>query len=196
MAEGKRELLERLAGRIRECTACPLCEGRTQAVPGEGSPDGRVVFVGEAPGREEDAQGRPFVGRSGQLLRQTIREAGWREDEVFIANVLKCRPPDNRDPADEEIQACRAWLIAQLVTIRPRLIVTLGRYSMALLIKPGLRITQIRGQHVVRDGFVVLPTYHPSAVLRDQDKLADFRRDITKARRLSEVIDDNGRLNV
>ncbi|MEZ5339065.1 MAG: uracil-DNA glycosylase [bacterium] len=196
MAEGKRELLERLAGRIRACTACPLCEGRTQAVPGEGSPEARVVFVGEAPGQEEDVQGRPFVGRSGQLLRQTIREAGWGEDEVFIANVLKCRPPDNRDPADEEIQACRSWLIAQLVTIRPRLIVTLGRFSMALLIKPGLKITQIRGQHVVRDGFVVLPTYHPSAVLRDQDKLADFRRDITKARRLSEVIDDNGRLNV
>ncbi|MCB1221178.1 MAG: uracil-DNA glycosylase [Planctomycetales bacterium] len=196
MAEGKHELLERLAGQIRSCTRCPLCDGRTHAVPGEGSPNARVVFVGEAPGRDEDEQGRPFVGKSGQLLRQTIREVGWREDEVFIANVLKCRPPENRDPEESEIEACRSWLIAQLVTIRPRLIVTLGRYSMALLMKPGLKITQIHGRHAIRDGFVVLPTYHPSAVLRDPEKLADFRRDIMKARRLSEVIDDNGRLNV
>lgn len=196
VAEGTHELLERLAGEIRACTRCSLCQGRTQAVPGEGSADARVMFVGEAPGREEDEQGRPFVGRSGQLLRQTIRETGWREDEVFIANVLKCRPPDNRDPEDSEIEACRSWLAAQIITLRPRLIVTLGRYSMGLLLKPGLKITQVHGQHVRRDGMVILPTFHPSAVLRDPDKLADFRRDILKARRLSEVIDDNGRLNV
>ncbi len=196
MAEGKHELLERLAGQIRACTNCALCETRNQTVPGEGHFNARVVFVGEAPGADEDEQGRPFVGRSGQLLRQTIREVGWSENDVYIANVLKCRPPGNRDPEDLEINACRSWLIAQLVTIRPRLIVTLGRHSMALLIKPGMKITQDRGKHVRRDGFVILPTYHPSAVLRDSNKLEDFRKDLLKARRLSDVIDDNGRLNV
>ena len=165
-------------------------------MPGEGNADARVMFVGEAPGQDEDEQGRPFVGRSGQLLRQTIREAGWREEEVFIANVLKCRPPENRDPQDNEIEACRSWLIAQIVTLRPVLIVTLGRYSMGLLIKPGLKISQVRGKHVRRDGLIILPTYHPSAVLRDSGKLSDFRNDIRKARKLSEVLDDNSRLNV
>lgn len=196
VAEGTHELLERLAGEIRSCTRCKLCEGRTQAVPGEGSADARVMFVGEAPGKDEDELGRPFVGKSGQLLRETIRDAGWVEDEVFITNVLKCRPPGNRNPEDDEVQACRSWLIAQIMTLRPVLIVALGSFSMSLLLKPGLKISKQRGTHARRDGLIILPTYHPSAVLRDSGKLSDFRNDIKKARRLSEVLDDNSRLNV
>lgn len=145
-----------------------------------------VAFIGEAPGADEDRQGRPFVGRSGQLLRQTIREAGWREEDVFIGNVLKCRPPENRDPQDVEIAACRHYLDAQLALVRPKLIVTLGRFSMALLIKPGLKITEVRGKLVTREGRLILPTFHPAAVLRNQNLLGEFRRDIFAALKLSQ----------
>jgi DNA polymerase len=127
------------------------------------------------------------VGRSGQLLRQTIRDAGWREDEVFIGNVLKCRPPENRDPQPLEIAACRHYLMAQLVLLRPRLIVTLGRFSLQLLINPQLTIGKVHGQHMTRDGQLFLPTYHPSAILRNMNQLPEFRHDIFKARKLCDL---------
>jgi DNA polymerase len=184
--ESPAELLEAIAAQVRRCTDCPLHSARMHAVPGEGPIGAPVAFIGEAPGGDEDRQGRPFVGRSGQLLRQTIRECGWREDEVFIGNVLKCRPPDNRDPLESEVAACRHYLYAQLALLQPRVVVTLGRHSMYLLIDPKLKITQVRGQHMRKAGLLFLPTFHPSAVLRDNNLLPDFRRDVAVARKLSE----------
>jgi DNA polymerase len=182
------ELLEAIAEQVRACTRCKLCEGRTNAVPGEGPLGAAIAFVGEGPGADEDAQGRPFVGRSGQLLRDAIRGAGLREAEVFLGNVIKCRPPGNRDPLPDEIEACRGYLFAQLALVQPRVIVTLGRYSMELLIKPGLKITDVRGRHMLRHGQIILPTYHPSYVLRNRNNEVehDFRRDIVVARKLAE----------
>lgn len=192
MADTAADLLQAIAVEIRACKACPLHAGRTHAVPGEGPPDTAVAFIGEAPGNDEDRQGRPFVGRSGQLLRQTIRHVGWREEEVFIGNVLKCRPPGNRDPAEEEIQACRHFLMAQLNLLNPRVIVTLGRFSLGLLIDPKLRITKVRGQHIRKDGQLYLPTFHPSAVLRNANLLPDFRRDLAVAKKLGESTPETG----
>jgi uracil-DNA glycosylase len=186
MAESAHELLAVLAAQVKTCTGCPLHTSRTHAVPGEGPSSARVAFVGEAPGAEEDRQGRPFVGRSGQLLRRTIEKVGWREDEVFIGNVLKCRPPENRDPLPEEIAACSHYLQAQLVLIKPLVIVTLGRYSLNLLISPEYKITKIHGQHIRKDGQLFLPTYHPSAVLRNNNLLRDFEIDLLRAKKLSE----------
>jgi uracil-DNA glycosylase family 4 len=180
------QLLERIATEVRACTACSLHKTRTNAVPGEGPGSACVAFVGEAPGRDEDEQGRPFIGRSGQLLRRTIGEVGWLETDVFIGNVLKCRPPDNRDPLPEEIEQCRHFLMAQLVTISPKVIVTLGRFSLNLLIDPKLKISKIHGQHISKDGHLFLPTFHPSAILRNNNLLPDFRRDLRIAKKLSE----------
>lgn len=179
-------MLEELAGNIRACQTCTLAATRTQAVPGEGLSSARIAFVGEAPGKDEDEQGRPFVGRSGQLLRRTISEVGLKEEDVFIGNVLKCRPPNNRDPLDSEIQACSHYLEAQISLINPVVIVTLGRFSLNLLISPELKITKIRGQHIRKSGQLFLPTFHPAAVLRNNNLLPDFRRDIAVARKLSE----------
>jgi DNA polymerase len=186
--ESPSELLSAIADEVRRCTACPLHAGRTHAVPGEGPVGAPVAFIGEAPGGEEDLQGRPFVGRSGQLLRRTIREIGWREDEVFIGNILKCRPPDNRNPLESEVASCRHYLFAQLVLVHPRVVVTLGNHSTNLLIDPKLRITQARGRHIVKDGVSFLPTFHPSAVLRDMKLLTEFRRDLAAARKLAQEL--------
>jgi len=179
-------LMEEIAAQIRVCQLCPLHKGRTHAVPGEGPVNAQVAFIGEAPGGEEDRQGRPFVGRSGQLLRKTIVDVGWREEEVFIGNVLKCRPEGNRDPQEHEIAACSHYLEAQLALINPRLIVTLGRFSLNLLIDPSLKITKVRGQHIKKFGKLYLPTFHPSAILRNMNLLVDFRRDLAKAKKLCE----------
>lgn len=180
------DLLSDIAAEVRVCTACPLCQTRTNAVPGEGPAAAQVAFIGEAPGADEDRQGRPFVGRSGQLLRRTIVSLGWKEDEVFIGNVLKCRPPGNQDPLPDQINACRHFLMAQLVLIQPKVIVTLGRFSLNLLIGPQLKISRVHGQHMLKDGQLYLPTYHPSAVLRNNRLEPEFRKDLIKAKHLSE----------
>jgi len=187
MRETLEQLLEAIAAQVRVCVDCPLHITRQLAVPGEGPIGAPVAFIGEAPGADEDRQGRPFVSRSGQLLRKTIRDLGWSEDEVFIGNVLKCRPPENRDPLETEIAACRHYLMAQLVLLRPRVVVTLGRFSMNLLIGPNLVMGSAHGQHMLRDGQLYLPTYHPSYILRDNNRLPDFKRDLARAKKLSEL---------
>ena len=179
-------VLDELAENIRSCKECTLSATRTNAVPGEGSSSAKVFFVGEAPGKDEDEQGRPFVGRSGQLLRKTIIEVGLAEEDIFIGNVLKCRPPNNRDPLDSEIEICSPFLEAQISLINPVVIVTLGRFSLNLLISKELKITKIRGQHILKSGQLYLPTFHPAAVLRNKNLLPDFRRDISVAKKLSE----------
>jgi uracil-DNA glycosylase family 4 len=165
------EALEQIASEVRDCTGCRLHEGRTRAVPGEGEPDTEVVFVGEGPGMNEDREGRPFVGRAGGLLVRLLGSIGWRREDVFITNVVKCRPPDNRDPQPDEIAACAPFLRRQLAALDPAVVVTLGRYSMATFM-PGARIGQVHGttrpadpQTGARDA-LVFAMYHPAAALR------------------------------
>lgn len=170
----RRAALEVIATEVRGCTRCRLHAGRTQAVPGEGHPDTEVVFVGEGPGMNEDRVGRPFVGRAGDLLVRFLATIGWKRDDVYITNVVKCRPPDNRDPEPDELAACWPYLERQLTVLDPALIVTLGRHSMSRFI-PGARIGQAHGTlHAVDPATgaasaMVFAMYHPAAALRSSD---------------------------
>jgi DNA polymerase len=163
--------LEAIAAEVRVCTNCRLHQTRTRAVPGEGAADTEVVFVGEGPGFNEDRQGRPFVGRAGDLLVKLLASIGWRREDVFITNVVKCRPPDNRDPQPDEIAACAPYLRRQLEVLDPAVIVTLGRYSMGTFM-PGARISQAHGTVRPVDpatgaaSATVFAMYHPAAALR------------------------------
>ena len=167
----RRAALEAIAAEVRGCTRCRLHEGRTRAVPGEGNPSTEVVFVGEGPGFNEDKQGRPFVGRAGDLLVKLLAHIGWRREDVFITNIVKCRPPDNRDPEPDEIAACAPYLTRQLEVLDPAVVVTLGRFSMARFM-PGVRISQAHGTVRAADpatgarDALVLAMYHPAAALR------------------------------
>ena len=167
----RRTALEAIAAEVRVCTNCRLHEGRTRAVPGEGDPDTEVVFVGEGPGFNEDREGRPFIGRAGDLLVKLLGSIGWRREDVFITNVVKCRPPENRDPQPDEIAACAPYLQRQLEILDPAVIVTLGRYSMARFM-PGVRISSAHGTVRPADpatgarSALVFAMYHPAAALR------------------------------
>jgi DNA polymerase len=184
--------LDDVATEARGCTRCPLAAGRTQVVFGEGDPDAGLMVVGEAPGRDEDVQGRPFVGRSGQLLdRLLLEEAGLRRDLVYIANVVKCRPPGNRDPQPEEIAACRPYLETQVGLIRPRVVLTLGNFATRLLLDTKDGITSLRGRAYPwgppgddgRPRAVLVPTFHPAAALRGGGEvLARMRADFVRAK--------------
>ena len=156
--------LEELHRTIASCPDCDLCHTRTQAVPGEGPPDAEVMFVGEAPGFYEDQQARPFVGPAGRFLEELITSVGLRRDQVYITNVIKCRPPDNRDPLPTEIEACRKHLQHQIQLIKPPLMVTLGRYSLAWFF-PRDSISKVHGHLRQRDGIYFLHMYHPAAAL-------------------------------
>lgn len=164
--------LEALAAEVRDCTRCRLHETRTKAVPGEGHPDTEVMFVGEGPGFNEDREGRPFVGRAGGLLERLLGHIGWTRDDVFITNVVKCRPPDNRDPEPDEMAACAPYLRRQLEALDPSVVVTLGRFSMATFM-PGVRITQAHGTTRTADpetgarDATVFAMYHPAYALRN-----------------------------
>jgi len=172
--EERRAALEAIAAEVRMCQRCRLGATRTKAVPGEGHPDTEVVFVGEGPGFNEDQQGRPFVGRAGDLLVKLLSTLGWRREEVFITNVVKCRPPDNRDPEPDEIAACLPYLKRQLEILDPALVVTLGRHSMGRFM-PGARIGQAHGTAAPADpetgarDATVYALYHPAAALRSSD---------------------------
>ena len=175
MSVGERQLaLEAIAAEVRTCTRCRLHAGRTNAVPGEGHPDTEVVFVGEGPGMNEDRQGRPFVGRAGDLLVRLLASIGWRREEVFITNVVKCRPPDNRDPEPDEIAACAPYLRRQLEILDPALVVTLGRHSLGRFM-PGARISAAHGTARPLDaesgaaGAMTYALYHPAAALRSTE---------------------------
>ena len=158
-------LLATIADEVRTCTRCALAAGRQMTVPGEGNPLSDVVLVGEGPGQREDATGRPFVGPAGQLLDEMLRSIGWRRGDVFITNVVKCRPPGNRDPEPGEIAACSGYLDRQESALDPVLIVTLGRFSLQRYL-PGARIGEVHGQLRRSGGRYVLPMYHPAAALR------------------------------
>jgi DNA polymerase len=178
--------LERLRVTASTCTKCPLAKGRTQVVFGVGSAQAELLFIGEGPGREEDLAGEPFVGRSGKLLdRLMAEEIGLTRAQCYIANVVKCRPPNNRDPAPKEIAACRPYLDEQIDLIDPSVIVTLGNFSTKLLLETTQGIRALRGQAFERGRARIVPTYHPAYVLRaGGEAMAEMRADLVRAKRL------------
>lgn len=183
MTEAERaQALDAIAAEIARCTRCRLHEGRTRVVPGEGNPDTEVVFVGEGPGFNEDRQGRPFVGRAGRVLVDLLALIGWRREDVFITNVVKCRPPENRDPEPDEIAACAPFLARQLEVLDPALVVTLGRHSMGRFM-PGARISQVHGTWLKADPALGAPDalvyamYHPAAADRSPEVMRQSRLD-------------------
>jgi len=167
----RRQALEEIAAEVSVCTLCPLHKGRTRAVPGEGHEETEVVFVGEGPGYNEDREGRPFVGQAGGLLNEMLKAIAWRRQEVFITNVVKCRPPGNRDPEPSEIAACAPYLKRQLQVLDPAVVVTLGRHSLATFM-PGTRISAVHGTMSATDpetgaaSATTYAMYHPAAALR------------------------------
>src|SRR5262245_24507089 len=164
MAHSDQEL-ERIAADVRACQLCPLSQTRTQGVPGEGDPNAEIMFIGEGPGFHEDQQGRPFVGAAGQLLVEMLQLIGLRREEVFITNVVRCRPPGNRDPQPDELSACDSYTQRQIAVLNPKLIVTLGRYSMARFFGPG-SMRELHGRTREWNGVTCLAMYHPAAILR------------------------------
>lgn len=177
--------LAELRGAVQSCTKCRLHEERRQVVFGEGNPEAEVLFVGEAPGAVEDQTGRPFVGPAGQLLDRILNAAmGLRREEVYIANVNKCRPPGNRDPQPDEVAACLPYLTEQIRAIRPRVIVALGRVAAHNLLGRTDSLRQLRGQELAFEGIPVVATYHPAALLRDASLKADTWEDVKRVNRM------------
>lgn len=174
------EILAEIEKEVQLCTECALHAGRTNAVFGKGSPDTRVMFIGEGPGRDEDRQGAPFVGRSGQLLTKILAAIELERGDVYITNIVKCRPPDNRDPQEEEVRACEKYLIRQIELIEPRVICALGRIAAHWLLDTKASLSELRESDNSYRGIPVLVTYHPAALLRNpnlkRDAWEDFKR--------------------
>jgi uracil-DNA glycosylase family 4 len=180
----KHSQLQAIREDIGDCQRCRLHSSRRNIVFGVGNPDARLVFVGEAPGADEDVQGEPFVGKAGQLLTRIIEAIKLKRSEVYIANVVKCRPPGNRDPQDDEIQTCIPFLKKQLEVIQPRIICTLGRHSTQSLLETREGITALRGRfHELQNGMKVMPTYHPSFLLRYPEKKRETWEDMQKVQK-------------
>ncbi len=177
---GKGQALETLRGEIGDCRRCPLHKGRKNLVFGNGNPDAELVFVGEAPGREEDLKGEAFVGRAGQLLTKIIHAMGLSRETVYICNVIKCRPPANRDPLPAEIEKCEPFLKKQLDILNPRIICALGSFAARTLLRTEERISQLRGRVFEYDGIPLIPTYHPSYLLRNPEAKRDVWLDVKK----------------
>lgn len=171
--EENRATLELLAKEAAECTRCRLHEGRTNVVFGEGNPDADLMFIGEGPGQYEDEQGRPFVGRSGELLSSLLQANGLARSDVYIANVVKCRPPGNRDPRQDEIDECKGYLADQIRLVDPAVVITLGNFSTKLLLKTETGISRMRGQAYPWWNRHVVPTFHPAAALRGRSQVVE-----------------------
>lgn len=187
------QILDELRARALVCIQCGLAETRTQVVFGVGDPQARLMFVGEAPGKNEDLQGEPFVGAAGKLLDSLLGEIGLQRPEVYIANVLKCRPPGNRDPKTEEIDACKGYLREQIRLVAPEVVMTLGNFATKLLLNTEVGITRLRGRtHPWWLGAVLIPTFHPAAALRGGDRVTDqMREDFALVRSILDM--SNGR---
>lgn len=169
--------LDELKREVEACTKCELCEGRTNVVFGDGDPNARVMIIGEAPGKNEDLQGSPFVGAAGKYLNELLGYAGLTREEVFIANVLKCRPPGNRNPNVTEIDLCSPYLREQVRTIDPEFLVTLGNFSTRFILKTEKGITSLRGTLQQAGRFKVFPIFHPAAAIYDQTKKPTMQKD-------------------
>ena len=176
------EALQEVHSEIRRCRRCPLTRKRTNAVPGEGAPDASVMFVGEAPGGDEDRQGRPFVGAAGRLLTHLLKTIDLDRRSVFITNVVKCRPPGNRDPSPEEIDACNDHLLAQFALITPKVICTLGRFAGQTLIDRDLSISRQHGKPRRISGILYVPLYHPAAALHQARLIDSLEADMRQLR--------------
>lgn len=180
--EGTR--LSQIREELGDCQRCPLSEGRTQIVFGTGSESAEIMFIGEAPGAEEDKRGEPFVGESGKLLDKMIVAMGWTRESVYIANVLKCRPPNNRDPRASEVEACEKFLAQQIEAVQPSVIVTLGKPAAHLLLKSSASMGSLRGTWQDYSGIPVMPTYHPAYLLREPAKKREVWADLQEVMKL------------
>ena len=185
-----RSLEKALAG-VEKCHACTLGETRTNVVPGAGSAVAKVMFIGEAPGKNEDLQGKPFVGAAGHLLDEMLERINLKREDIYIANILKCRPPRNRDPRPEEIEACTPWLREQIKAVHPTVLVTMGNFSTKFVLQTTTGITRLRGKIHVTGPFRVIPTFHPAAAIYDRSKVAALEADFDMIRML---LDNDERL--
>lgn len=172
---------------LRECQACRLASGRTQVVFGTGNPQASIMFVGEAPGFYEDKQGIPFVGAAGKLLTELLESVGLSRSEIYIANVIKCRPPNNRNPQTDEVETCKPFLLKQIQTIKPKLVCSLGNFAMQTLLERKIGITKVRGQVFRLTDFILFPLLHPAAALHQGNLMAPLREDFQK---LKSVLDE------
>lgn len=174
------EDLEELKQSFKECKKCKLCTTRQNIVFGVGNPKAEIMFIGEGPGADEDRQGEPFVGKAGQLMNKAFDVVGIKREEVYIANIVKCRPPHNRDPEKDEITTCMNYLRNQVMIIKPKIIVLLGRIALQNILGEEYRITASRGNWIEKKGIMYMPTWHPAALLRDETKKIDFLEDLKK----------------
>ena len=181
-----------LCSAVQNCGRCKLCDQRTRVVFGEGNSDACIMFIGEGPGHDEDVSGRPFVGKAGQLLTKMIEAIELKREDVYICNIVKCRPPHNRVPMDDEAEACLPFLRQQVAIIRPKIIVCLGATSGKYIINRDIRITRDRGKWYKKGEFEIIATYHPSALLRDPDKKKDAWEDFKSIKkRYKEIIEED-----
>ena len=172
------EKMEELEDAIRNCSRCKLCKNRTNIVFGIGNENANIMFIGEGPGVDEDKQGIPFVGKAGQLMNKAFDALGINREDVYIANIVKCRPPNNRDPEPDEIQGCMNYLRNQVIIVKPKIIVLLGRIALQNILGKEYKITASRGIWVEKKGILYMPTWHPAALLRDETKKIDFINDL------------------
>ena len=172
------ETIEELKNAIKDCNKCKLCTRRKNIVFGVGNENADIMFIGEGPGADEDTQGIPFVGKAGQLMNKAFDVVGIEREEVYIANIVKCRPPNNRDPEPDEVLSCINYLRNQVMIVKPKIIVLLGRISLQNILGQEYKITASRGKWVEKKGILYMPTWHPAALLRDETKKIDFIRDL------------------
>lgn len=184
MSEDKKEKLKEFYFQIKECMECELGKTRTNFVFGSGNWSAEIVFIGEAPGRNEDLQGKPFVGQAGKVLDELLLSIGFNRSDIFIANVLKCRPPDNRDPKLEEINLCKKYLLKQIEIIDPKIICTMGRYSTQLILNTDKPITTLRGKVFRVENRMILPINHPAAVLYTPSRLGILKEDFQRIKKI------------
>ncbi|MDH3454956.1 MAG: uracil-DNA glycosylase [Desulfuromonadales bacterium] len=187
---GLQETLNAIRTELGDCQRCGLAASRTKLVYGVGNPNARLVLVGEAPGRDEDLSGEPFVGEAGQLLDRILLAMGMQREAVYLCNVLKCHPPNNRDPEPQEIATCEAFLVRQLAAIRPQVIVGLGRFAVQSLLKTKTPISRLRGEWQRYQGIPLMPTYHPAYLLRNPEGKRDVWTDMKEVLRLLNSEDD------
>jgi DNA polymerase len=178
--------LSKLSDSLRDCQRCQLSKGRTQVVFGTGNPKASIMFVGEAPGFYEDREGIPFVGAAGKLLTELLQSIGLERSDIYIANVIKCRPPNNRDPLPDEIDTCKPFLLQQIELIQPRLVCTLGNFATQTLLERKVGITKVRGQVIPLEHFVVFPLFHPAAALHQGNLRVPLKEDFQKLKQVLE----------
>ncbi|CDD37554.1 uracil-DNA glycosylase family 4 [Clostridium sp. CAG:356] len=174
---------EQLEETAKECKKCKLCQNRNNVVFGTGNRQASLMFIGEGPGADEDLQGTPFVGKAGKLMNMAFEAIGLKREEVYIANIVKCRPPGNRNPQDDEANACLDYLRNQVILVKPKIIVLLGSVALKNILGKEYGITASRGKWIERKGILYMPTWHPAALLRDESKKIDFIRDLQEVMR-------------